>query len=147
LDGVRVDVLAEAGDAIVTLHVGAGDEARIAALDLRHHLGVGHRAAVGQVFDEAEERRALLAFVLLVEARAAGPGAIERRRRHRPREADAQPDRQYDTCESADHPRLLPACCSPAWNKSSPCAGEVATGSQARIINRYGACVSSGSTA
>src|SRR5690242_6373200 len=41
LDVGRVDVLAEAGEPVVALRVGAGDQGRVAALDLRRHLGVG----------------------------------------------------------------------------------------------------------
>src|SRR5882672_3074743 len=94
LDGAGIDVLAESRDAEMALRVGARHQARVAALDLGHHLGVGDAlAAQAEILGEAEERRARLVLVALVEPGAARPGAA----RHRERDARRETHGHQDT--------------------------------------------------
>jgi hypothetical protein len=50
----------------VALAVGAGDQVRIAILDLRAHLGVRHRAAAVKILDETRKGEACIGLIVLV---------------------------------------------------------------------------------
>src|SRR5258706_574154 len=117
LDGAGIDVLAESRDAEMALRVGARHQAGVAALDLGHHLGVGDAlAAQAEILGEAEERRARLVLVALVEAGAARPGAARYRERRREVVLDAgqiddrEGGREHRECAGDAHdpkPRIL----------------------------------------
>jgi hypothetical protein len=80
----------------VPLVVGAGDEARIAVLDLGADLGIRNAAATVEILGEAEEGHPGLGivFLVLVERSAARPCQA----RHAQREDQCQSDDERCTC-------------------------------------------------
>src|SRR5215467_2185041 len=115
LDRRRIDVLAEAGDAIVALRVGARHQARIAALDLGHHLGVANALAAGvEILDEAEERRAGFGVHVVVEAGAARERARRGRSAQREQRGEAHCERRGSKRSSKRGSRHLSHVFGPA---------------------------------
>src|SRR5262245_1463389 len=109
LDLFRIDLLAEAGNAVGAERVGAGDHAA-AILDRHRHLGVGNGRAVG-VLDEAEIGGA---FVLMVVVVVAETGAAGPQRRRQDAGQAKRHDRMPGSTPTKDSHSRPPVARSPA---------------------------------